>query len=174
MIPINLNDNHWVLIVIDLKNKSISYIDSLNCCEKTATRIMSNVTKFFEDFLSTKPNHNNNLNLMADITIDKIDEDTTNTNKVTLRLIKEKSFCSTSSILNDDNLSENTEKHFTQWKQFFPDCPKQNNLSDCGVFVCKFMDNITREKKFDFCQDDIDFLRVLLGIELVKGNVLTL
>lgn len=59
------------------------------------------------------------------------------------------------------------------WQQFFPDCPKQANYSDCGVFLCKFVDNITREEEFDFSQDDMDFFRHLIGIELLKGQLLT-
>ena len=101
-------------------------------------------------------------------------DDTTNTNKVEFGYnLQEKSVCSTNSNVNDDIFSENNDKNFTEWKQFFPDCPKQNNFSDCGVFVCKFMDNITREQKFDFSQEDMDYFRVLIGIELIKGNVLT-
>ena len=175
MIPVNLNNNHWVLIVVDLKNKNIACFDSFSIYgDKISSTIMSNITKFFEDLHNIKSNYNTNLNLIADFTTDKIDEDTTNTNKVILLFIQEKSVCSSNSNIIDENLSEKAEKNITNWKFYFPDCPKQNNFSDCGMFVCKFMDNITREQNFDFCQDDMEFLRVLLGIELIKGNVLTI
>ena len=92
MIPINLNDNHWILNVIDLKHKKIGYFDSLPIyCEKTGSIIMLNIAKFFDDFQSSiKSNDNQNLNLNVDMTTDRIDEDTTNTNKVIFRIIQGK------------------------------------------------------------------------------------
>ena len=116
---------------------------------------------------------------MIDITSDKIDEETTNTNKVQIFCyVQEKSVCSINSNVNycqiDDNLSENDDKLNNGWKQRHPICPKQNNYYDCGVFVCKFMDYITREQKMNFTQVDMEYFRTLIGIELINGNVLTI
>ena len=35
------------------------------------------------------------------------------------------------------------------------------------------MDYVTREQKMDFGQNDMDYFRILIGIELINGNVLT-
>lgn len=48
--------------------------------------MLSNITKFFDDFLNNKSSESHNINLIADITSDRIDEDTTNTNKVNFNI----------------------------------------------------------------------------------------
>jgi len=87
LIPTNIKDFHWVLNVIDLKNKKISFYDSLvKFNEKNNFEMLSNITKFFDDFLNNKSSESHNINLIADITSDRIDEDTTNTNKVNFNI----------------------------------------------------------------------------------------
>ena len=57
--------------------------------EKTGVVIMSNIARFFDDFESSiKSNDNQNLNLNLDITTDRIDDETTNTNKAIFRIIQ--------------------------------------------------------------------------------------
>lgn len=51
-------------------------------------------------------------------------------------------------------------------------CPKQKNNNDCGVFVLRFMESISMNKPFNFCQEDMEYLRIVIGIELVKGSLL--
>ena len=53
-------------------------------------------------------------------------------------------------------------------------CPTQGNNNDCGVFVCKFIEYISSKKSFDFYQEDMDYFRVLIGIQLIKGELLTM
>ena len=54
-----------------------------------------------------------------------------------------------------------------KWDYIEYECPKQNNSYDCGVFVCKFIDYISRDQNLDFTQDDISYFRILIGIELI-------
>ncbi len=56
------------------------------------------------------------------------------------------------------------EYEFDKWVYINCDCPKQNNYYDCGVFMCMFIDYISKDRKFDFTQDDIEFFRLLIGI----------
>ena len=56
---------------------------------------------------------------------------------------------------------------------FMKNIPSQNNGSDCGVFVCQFMNYISKNKEFDFTQDDINYFRVLMGVELILGRLLS-
>ena len=56
---------------------------------------------------------------------------------------------------------------------FMKNIPYQNNGSDCGVFVCQFMNYISKNKDFDFSQDDINYFRVLMGVELILGYLLS-
>jgi hypothetical protein len=58
------------------------------------------------------------------------------------------------------------------WKFKIAKAPKQSNSSDCGVFVCKFMDFISRDKEITFIQDDMKYFRISIGIELMEGKFL--
>lgn len=88
LIPINIDQSHWVLVDVELKRRRISYFDSLaSLNEHNGISICTILIRFFDDYLNTinngaNDNLNNNLNLIVDITNDKIDEETTNTNKV--------------------------------------------------------------------------------------------
>lgn len=46
-----------------------------------------------------------------------------------------------------------------KWKILFKDCPQQNNLYDCGVFICKYVEYLSMDKKFDFTQKDMNRFR---------------
>jgi Ulp1 family protease len=55
------------------------------------------------------------------------------------------------------------------WKYYPSKCPKQTNSYDCGVFTCKYMEYLSRDKKLDFNQDDMNYFRIQIGAELLQG-----
>ncbi|KAJ3052184.1 SUMO1 sentrin specific peptidase 1 [Rhizophlyctis rosea] len=68
------------------------------------------------------------------------------------------------------------------WVQFFPkDIPTQSNGYDCGVFVCTYMEYVTRGKVdfsrpdpgvgFDFSQREMKYLRKLICAEILEGKI---
>jgi hypothetical protein len=59
------------------------------------------------------------------------------------------------------------------WKFRMIDTPKQTNGSDCGVFVCKYMDYLARHKPISFSQEDICYFRFLIGVEILEGRLMT-
>ena len=58
-----------------------------------------------------------------------------------------------------------------EWKYYAPTIPKQKNSHDCGVFICKFMDYISRGNKFNFSHDDMDYFRILIGIQICNSQL---
>jgi len=50
---------------------------------------------------------------------------------------------------------------FTDWQDYAPeDTPQQENGYDCGVFVCQFLESLSRgEEYFNFSQADMPYLR---------------
>lgn len=50
-------------------------------------------------------------------------------------------------------------------------CPQQQNLWDCGVFVCMFAEHLARDAKLNFCQEDMPKFRNQLFNE-IKNNKL--
>ena len=60
----------------------------------------------------------------------------------------------------------------TDWNLELITCPQQENNNDCGVFICKFIEYISFGKAFDFNHKDMDYFRVLIGIQLIKMELL--
>lgn len=50
--------------------------------------------------------------------------------------------------------------------------PKQNNTSDCGVFVARFAKELSGQNRLDFKADEMDLYRMLIFKELESGRLL--
>lgn len=60
---------------------------------------------------------------------------------------------------------------FTDWTDVTSnDCPKQRNGYDCGMFALKFADYRTRDKKFTFTQDHLQYFRQRGTWEITQGK----
>lgn len=191
LIPINIKNSHWSLVVLNINKRKFKYYDSLSN-ENTGYSIMTNLSELFSEYI----NHNNSkeddypCNLLNKVKVekDKNEEDVTN-----------KLSTSFSSHVNNDNLLNNTTNNIncinnvniinshtdssqssgsdlhmmtSFWKFKIADTPTQYNYADCGVFLCKFMDYISREESLTFDQEDITYFRILIGAELLKGEML--
>jgi sentrin-specific protease 1 len=60
-----------------------------------------------------------------------------------------------------------------KWKYELAKTQKQSNSTDCGIFLCKFMDYIVRKEPIKFHVDDMSYFKMLIGIEFIQGEVLT-
>jgi len=47
--------------------------------------------------------------------------------------------------------------------------PQQRNSFDCGIFVCMYADFLLVDLPFRFSQDDMDFFRLRLCAEIIRG-----
>ena len=47
-------------------------------------------------------------------------------------------------------------------------------MNDCGVFVCEYALRLTKNKPFDFQQEDIPNIRKRMKQELCKENIFNL
>ncbi|RWR98052.1 ubiquitin-like protein-specific protease ESD4 isoform X1 [Cinnamomum micranthum f. kanehirae] len=54
---------------------------------------------------------------------------------------------------------------------FVDDCPQQDNGYDCGIFVMKFMDCLSRGDTFDFQPDEIRDYRKKIAAHLLLGRI---
>jgi Ulp1 family protease len=80
LVPVNLRGNHWILVVCDIRSRRITYYDSLPIyTDESASELISGLIRFFDDFIAYKSTNNNQV---VDTTADRIDEDTSNSNKV--------------------------------------------------------------------------------------------
>ncbi|XP_016974245.1 sentrin-specific protease 1 [Drosophila rhopaloa] len=49
--------------------------------------------------------------------------------------------------------------------------PRQGNNSDCGVFSCMFAEYLTRYAPLTFTQDNVDYFRKKMALEIVDGKL---
>ncbi|NWU66979.1 SENP2 protease, partial [Pterocles burchelli] len=114
LVPINLR-KHWTLAVIDMRKKTIRYLDSLG---------KKGDLKYMREESQAKRN--------VDLT------------------------CSEWSL------------HTMGAKEI----PQQENGSDCGVFICKYADYISRDKPLTFTQKHMPYFRKKMVWEIIHQRLL--
>uniref|UniRef100_A0A915E6W9 Ubiquitin-like protease family profile domain-containing protein n=1 Tax=Ditylenchus dipsaci TaxID=166011 RepID=A0A915E6W9_9BILA len=72
----------------------------------------------------------------------------------------------------DDPLSGLTVVDLSNWLCFCPkDIPEQKNGFDCGVFICKFAECVSRGGQFDFTQQQMAGIRKEMAKEILGGEL---
>jgi Ulp1 protease family, C-terminal catalytic domain len=61
----------------------------------------------------------------------------------------------------------------SQWSHELPDCPKQKNSLDCGMFVIQYADYLSDNLSFTFNQSSMNTIRVRLCIDIMNGRLIT-
>ena len=59
-----------------------------------------------------------------------------------------------------------------EWIYCEENVSKQNNNYDCGVFVCKFMDLIARDEEIQLNEEDMEYYRAEIGVEMTKERII--
>lgn len=87
-------------------------------------------------------------------------------NKKCLDLLKE--------YLNKESLDKKQKPYdASDWKlESVKNIPQQQNLNDCGVFVCTFAEYLAANRKFNFTQKDIDYFRKKITYEILHSKLL--
>jgi Ulp1 family protease len=183
LIPINSNNLHWSLVLLNLHNKKFTYYDSLEDEEKGFI-IMNSLTKLFTEYITrVKDCKEDQYGVVNGGKRKSPNEEEVN-NKLSTTLNSSTNFYTNgklnnplrSNIYSDDYESESEsdiDMMASFWKFKIAETPKQENGVDCGVFMCKFMDYLARDEIINFTQEDIDYFRYLIGIEFLEGKLLT-
>ncbi|NXR58250.1 SENP2 protease, partial [Rhadina sibilatrix] len=119
-VPVHLRA-HWTLLVVDLREKTIKYFDSLG---QKGDHICESILKYLE-------------------------EESRQKRKIEL-----------------------TASEWTLHSMGTQEIPQQNNGSDCGVFVCKFADFISRDKPITFTSEHMPSFRRKLVWEIIHKRLL--
>uniref|UniRef100_A0A8C5U7W6 SUMO specific peptidase 2 n=1 Tax=Malurus cyaneus samueli TaxID=2593467 RepID=A0A8C5U7W6_9PASS len=120
LVPIHLRV-HWTLLVVDLREKTIKYFDSLG---QKGDDICKTVLKYLEEESKEKRN------------------------------------------------IELTASEWTLHSMGTEEIPQQSNGSDCGVFVCKFADFISRDKPIIFTPEHMPYFRRKMVWEIIHQQLL--
>jgi hypothetical protein len=120
LLPININNMHWVLIVVNFKIKSINYYDS-------------------------KSGNSDNGIYYLDLIKNWLVSDNNN-------LFKENKNHWNLEIINKDLI------------------PQQNNDNDCGIFLCFYMENLSKNKNLLHIEVNINKYRKEIALLIVKDK----
>eukprot|EP00615_Pteridomonas_danica_P000957 CAMPEP_0114368330 /NCGR_PEP_ID=MMETSP0101-20121206/30747_1 /TAXON_ID=38822 ORGANISM="Pteridomonas danica, Strain PT" /NCGR_SAMPLE_ID=MMETSP0101 /ASSEMBLY_ACC=CAM_ASM_000211 /LENGTH=546 /DNA_ID=CAMNT_0001518441 /DNA_START=1219 /DNA_END=2860 /DNA_ORIENTATION=- len=52
-----------------------------------------------------------------------------------------------------------------------PECPRQSNGFDCGVFVCMYASYLTLGEAFDFSQQDMPTIRKRMAVDIISKKI---
>ncbi|CAH7670864.1 hypothetical protein BY996DRAFT_4586206 [Phakopsora pachyrhizi] len=82
-------------------------------------------------------------------------------------------------IVNESKTKRNQELDVSDWSNFYhPAVPQQQNGFDCGIFVCQFMDCLSRDwgdgndTIFDFDQSNMGYIRTKMVYEIATKEFL--
>ena len=132
-IPINMNGNHWILLVVYVKDFVIGYLDSYKDADYDEhAHKYSNMV----------------LTYLCDLVRDK--EATTTPHYISSK-VEFKEWRDKWQLINLEQIS-----------------PFQNNLYDCGVFVCANMFYLSNNQELDFSQKDISNMRYKIADTFLK------
>jgi Ulp1 family protease len=134
---------HWSLVVVELHNRTMTYYDSLRW---NGREYMKTLSHLFAEYLSrVKPDDEGNKTIS---TINAAD-----------RVI--------------DLNSEFSDDQNNDWEfKAAIDIPTQENSYDCGVFLCKYMDYISRGETINFTQQEMGYFRLLMTVEILEGKLM--
>ncbi|KHJ41687.1 Ulp1 protease family, catalytic domain protein [Trichuris suis] len=116
-IPIHLS-NHWVLTVVDVKERFVKYYDSLGASGRNCLLIIG-------DYLEAE--------------------------------MKDK---------------KSVDMDRATWRFQTEDCPRQGNCSDCGMFVLKYAEFLSREAPLTFTQEHMPSFRIRVAYEILHERLL--
>ncbi|XP_078703251.1 uncharacterized protein LOC144928580 [Branchiostoma floridae x Branchiostoma belcheri] len=119
LIPLHLPTKmHWVLMIIDMRTKSMSYYDSMGGDNEHAFNVL-------RDYLVA------------------------------------------------ESRKKGSEMNLSEWTACYPkDPPRQQNGSDCGVFVCRYAEYVSRGATIDFSQEDMRVWRMRMVLEILMKDLL--
>nr|XP_027204002.1 sentrin-specific protease 1-like [Dermatophagoides pteronyssinus] len=77
-------------------------------------------------------------------------------------------------LQNESIKKKNTELDIEKWRLQYkiPNIPKQQNYYDCGVFVCKYAEYISRRASLTFTQEHIPAFRKLMMYEIIHQKLI--
>ncbi|CAN8074298.1 unnamed protein product [Agarophyton chilense] len=114
LIPINQQNLHWTLGIINFKDKIVAHLDSMG--KGGSPEVRENLLRWVRDEAATKGH----------------------------------------------------EFKATEWSADDVVVPQQTNSDDCGVFLCKYADFLSRGwSDFTFSQDHMNYFRARMAHELL-------
>lgn len=136
LLPINIDNNHWVLVEANLKEREFNIYDtikSISCDNSSLKDILKKLQKFFEEYLRRKEKEKKSPVKKVSFTRMNLRKKSKNLDESAVALTPIKTI------------------KIIEWEINYKDCPQQSNSSDCGVLMLKFIENlIDKENKTVF------------------------
>jgi len=147
IIPVNIPNSHWVLVVFDVNRCSLHYYDSMNPDTTLQSATVGDILHYPSGLSTNNPKYNSfRYQVCASIAGWAVDEWKTITNEI----INPSSWLIT----------------------IYPSThvPQQNNDYDCGMFMCLYATAISQGQSFRFTQTDIPYERKKLALDIIQSK----
>jgi len=136
-IPINLNQSHWVLVLVDIKGSRIQYYDSL-LNRKAGKCILKFIGEKLEELSKNNANKRENKKEKENQIIEmmkslSINNDKTRKDSI---IIDKREKDNDNDDSNDKGKGKDSSFSFNLLREIPSHQPQQNNGSSCGSFVC--------------------------------------
>jgi hypothetical protein len=194
---------HWALVSVNLKNAKMILYDSKYSFSEDGKNAMQALSKFFDFYVEDKfnnsfsqpntyrdKNFSQTDNEFSDMRFDSEgssdDEDIPeNSTQVTTNQtfnLEDDLYSNCKRVLNFDEANDTSVdkegesgRSCNRWKFKYANNPTQsiNNEADSGVFVCRFIEYITRDEPILFDKHDIEYFRILMSVELIESKLMT-
>lgn len=186
LVPINLHNLHWALVAVSIHERKMDYYDSLRN-ESEGFRVMNELSTIFSEYLKRNKHKEeeaiffNDENCKRPGSTTQTDEE----NKLSYSFLSNISYIEDahkqsmlpsklnvkSNFSSDVSDSENDLQMISSfWNFRIPHVLCQNNGSDCGVYMLKFIQCLCRKERIDFTQEDINYDRYNFAIQLLEKN----
>ncbi len=194
LIPINLNNLHWALVSVNIHERKMDYFDSLRN-ETDGLRVMNELALVFSEFLKRNKHKEEEALFFNDDNIAKLPTTSILSQEEPNKFLTTSFLSNISNISNieclqnnqisgvgkfsnfnfsSDNSDSDSENDITMissfWNFRFPKVCYQNNGSDCGVFMIKFMECISSNEKITFTQEEIQYYRHQIAMDLIEKS----
>jgi Ulp1 family protease len=201
LIPIfSRKRKEWSLISVDLKNRHLLVYNSHKPDDQLTylieeANIINNILSFFNYYLDNKifdvtkeekfsskinleHKKTNNTRFTSDLSTQYISTKTITSSNNTVEdfnLDSDNSFDSEMNEIweklniNDDEKSQDNINN--AWHYSKASNPLQKNENDGGVYMCKFIDYLSRDEPITFTHEDIEYFRILMSIELLESDL---
>lgn len=139
--PVNTENKHWTLLVLDMHKKEVHYYDSLEVVNKDRRKLCyETILRWLKDEAKEKHHIKD-----YDISVWK------------------------QGWLRDEAIEEDQTDDYD--KPVIHECPKQDNGYDCGVFTMMYADFLTDNLPLDFEQKDMPHFRKKIAADILRGSL---
>jgi hypothetical protein len=160
LVPMHVNNNHWLLVAVDLRGSSLHLFDSHNASEVAISgriglvggeaALAPEAAAAAAAAAAAPPAANDDLGPFGDNL------------RAIARWVRDEMLDKTRTLIDVSGWTAHVHPRGS--------VPQQVNDNDCGVFCLSFADDLVWGRKWSFGPDDVRFLRLRLALPIIASG----